>query len=353
MVGCRCSYKTCMNTTKSDTLRFFHYPVKYRERCTIWIEKTEKPSYYDLEEEQLRNKVVCEVHFEDKWFHTNQRRRLVQGAIPTLDGDNLADNKSKMDVDPVYFPSNQYSDVKVVPANDDGTVFVLDTDNMFTISPKIQSYIIKNGILVPATSNGSSSSLPGKLIKPPTNRFIKPSDKDSYILEAEKEIANINAPPGASKFLTKGEFNQQDLVRKVLNRENQNDDSQDSVTYANPGIQQMKMKNNSSQSTGSSTITRPTPSHTKSSVTKNYLRQIKRHSRDIANIKRMLKQKKVAENPKPDVKMILKELQEHQVPPSLVTIISLLLGKFKYLTYEQVIFNFSFQGSKVTWVMRT
>ncbi|KAL1493430.1 hypothetical protein ABEB36_011487 [Hypothenemus hampei] len=351
MVGCRCSYKNCTNTTKSaDNIHFFHYPVKHKERCEVWIQNACKPGFYDLEKEQLRNKIVCEKHFEEKWFLNSQKKRLLQGAIPTLDGvyeDTISTSIIDRDA-PVYLPSNQYHDVKVVPANEDGTVFVLDTENMFTISPKIESYIIKNGVLVPTNSNSMIRSTPGRFIKQSTsNRFTKPSTSTAgYVMGAETEIANINTPPGPSNPFNKNKLFEHDCFPKnenieleVSNEQHLENTESDLITQieARP---QLKLDEEKIVNTLSSKQVQ-----TKPHVTKSYLRQIKKHSRDIASIKRMLKQKRIIQKQKPDMKAILLELQQH-LPPSLHTIISLIVGEKNELSEEDVdFFTTIYKGS--------
>ncbi|XP_050314596.1 uncharacterized protein LOC126749032 [Anthonomus grandis grandis] len=340
MGGCRCSYKSCLNTTKlADNIHFFHFPVNNRERCITWIENSGKPNFYDLEEDQLRNKVICEVHFEEKYFTNNQRRRLALSAIPTLDGDYMEQPTSPMEPDPapVYTPSNQYNDVRVIPANDDGTVFVLDTENMFTISPKIESYIIKNGVLVKTNSAQPTRNTQGKPAKPPTsNRFTKVSGNSCILTAAEKEIANINTPPGPTKTVKPTVVQPSSSSMEVVPIDNEEQESVE-VVYEN----------------GSSEPQKPevvTPSAPKPGVNKNYLKKIKQHSRDIASIKRMLKEK-IMEPPKPDIKTILSELQP-QIPASLFTIISLILGEKNELDEEDIEFFTTFhRGSPETYQM--
>lgn len=355
MGGCRCSYKNCTNTTKStDNLHFFHYPVKHRERCVLWIEHACKPSFYDLEEEQLRNKVVCEMHFESKWFQNSQKKRLIQGAIPTLDGEcnDVKRSISPLDGDaPMYLPSNQYNDVKVLPANDDGTVFILDTENMFTRSPKIESYIIKNGVLVP------TNHLPGKPAKQSNiNRLIKTSTSidGSYFSGTETEIANINTPPGPgpSKTLHKGsEYNSSSVIKKespeiFTTQKTTERESNEFLIYDQGATSQtfQMVHEEEEQKSNPTPVTRSAHSQqssfqgsSKAVVSKNYLRQIKKHSRDIASIKRMLKQKKNVEQHKPDIKTILNELQHH-IPASLLTVLSLLLGEKNDLSEDDIDF---------------
>ncbi|ENN81092.1 uncharacterized protein LOC109532906 [Dendroctonus ponderosae] len=341
MGGCRCSYKNCTNTTKSAEINFFQYPVKHRSRCVNWIENSEKPAFYDLEEDQLRNKVICESHFEEKWFLNSQRKRLLHGAIPTLDGNSnhVRDTASPNSRDaPVYLPSNsnQYSDVKVVPTNNDGTVFVLDTENMFTISPKIESYIIKNGVLVPTNSNSAVKNTTGRFIRQSTsNRFTKPSTSTAgYVMGAETEIANINTPPGPSKTLLKENSHQSNFLKsEVGEAETENGDF---FSHEEPSEKKIVSEDVKHKAKQGHTISN-NHGHSKSAVTKNYLRQIKKHSRDIATIKRMLKQKRIAQQAKPSIKNILAELQQH-VPSSLFTIISLILGEKNDLNGEDIEF---------------
>lgn len=326
MGGCRCSYKNCTNTTKSADINFFQYPVKHRSRCVNWIENSEKPAFYDLEEDQLRNKVICEMHFEDKWFLNSQRKRLLHGAIPTLDGNSnhVREGSPSSRDTPVYLPSNQYNDVKVVPTNNDGTVFVLDTENMFTISPKIESYIIKNGVLVPTNSNSTVKNTTGRFIRQSTsNRFTKPSTSTAgYVMGAETEIANINTPPGPSKTLLKEKSHHTNYLNsETAEPETENGDFfSHEEEPAERKVDSEEVKHKSKQTNSNN------HGHSKSVVTKSYLRQIKKHSRDIATIKRMLKQKRISQQAKPSIKSILAELQQH-VPTSLFTIVSLILGK--------------------------
>lgn len=161
MGGCRCSYKNCKNNTKmSESAHFFHYPVKQKERCKAWIENAQKPEYFNLDEFQLRNKVVCEVHFQDECFVNAEKKRLLTTAVPTLDGDNCYDDqpyvppptkvrsyikKSAYD----HKNNSEIDDIKLVPANEDGTIFVLDSP-MIKTSKKVMSYTYQDDSLVPS-----------------------------------------------------------------------------------------------------------------------------------------------------------------------------------------------------------
>lgn len=145
MGGCRCSYRNCKSATKlNGDLHFFHYPVKHRDRCNQWIKKARRPEFFNLPDDQLRNKVICDLHFEPKYFTNILRKRLVHNAIPTMNAgceeEVLNDN------------STEFKDVQILPANDDGTIFTVDTDSMQQKSSDnepISTYSFRNGALVP------------------------------------------------------------------------------------------------------------------------------------------------------------------------------------------------------------
>lgn len=147
MGGCRCSYKNCKSATKTtENLHFFHYPVKHTERCRKWIENACKPQFFDLAEDQLRNKVVCELHFEERSFTNVSRRRLLHDAIPTLDAGAEVEISQPVE----YHNHVQTEEIQVLPANEDGTLFTVDTEfQQLPVSEKIESYIYNDGTLVP------------------------------------------------------------------------------------------------------------------------------------------------------------------------------------------------------------
>ncbi|XP_076262439.1 uncharacterized protein LOC143197696 [Rhynchophorus ferrugineus] len=338
MVGCRCSYKNCTNTTKTtENLHFFHYPVKYRERCIQWIENACKPSFYELEEDQLRNKIVCELHFETKWFLNSQRKRLLPGAVPTIDVEDKDSGVSISSMEteaPIYLPSNQYNDVKVVPANDDGTVFILDTDNMFTVSPKIESYIIKNGVLVPTNIQNSPTKLP----KTFSNRS-KPMG--NYSISSETDLGNVNTPsglPGTSKQVDKqkNEVKEDVIESNDASQQTENPCNVDLLFYDSNDSHRFEIASDNEEKKPNTATVKQTQVPQKTLVTKSYLKKIKQHSREIASIKRMLMKQRIYDT-KPNMKTILNILEE-QVPPTLLTVVSLLLGEKNELSDDDVEF---------------
>ncbi|XP_060537194.1 uncharacterized protein LOC132708696 [Cylas formicarius] len=347
MGGCRCSYKNCKNTTKTtDNMHFFHYPVKQKERCIKWIENACKPKFFELEEEQLRNKVVCEVHFENKWFPNLQRKRLIQGAIPTLDGDSEDDHPENADV-PVFIAapnpySSQYSDVHVLPANDDGTVFVLDTENMYSRVQKVESYIIKNGILVPSNSNPTvKPSIP---VVPKSISTTKASTSNTvsniFYSSAEMEVEHLPQSKPTSDVSPKVDSLIKHEVVETPEASYGLRSQKKVILNIDAGVNQEKQQNCNIIPLHNGTEKRRNSSHhrclpQKPVFGRSYLRQIKQHSRDIAYIKRMLRSR--ANEQKPDSNVILKTL-EGKIPPTLHTMLSLVLGEKNNLTEDDIEF---------------
>ncbi|KAJ8930903.1 hypothetical protein NQ314_016324 [Rhamnusium bicolor] len=351
MGGCRCSYKNCKNTTKTtENVHFFHYPVKHKERCKIWIEYANKPQFCDLEEDQLRNKVICEYHFEDRWFPNSQKKRLLQGAVPTLDAD-CGDDPKTLEA-PLYL-SSQLQDVQVLPANADGTIFVLDTDTMFSRSQKVESYIYKNGVIVPAkqakqtlTASKPSTSTSNNTVycsyrddvyepTPNSSRVYIEEQTNDMEDKPEYKVIIKKETPEYSETITSKSVSQQNAAERI----EQEVEEEHCEIPEQEQIYEM-LNSNSAQR-------RPVPrpvniknivskSVIEKSVGRNYLRKIKQHSRDIASIKRMLKQKALAEN-KPDLNTILNSLQEH-LPPTFFTILNLNLNNKCDLTDDDVDF---------------
>lgn len=149
MGGCRCSYKNCKSSTRTtEHLHFFHYPIKHRERCRKWIEQACNSNLFDLSEDQLRNKVVCELHFEEKCFTDKRsRRRLIHSAIPTLDAECQHERRK------LQYRKNQTQtdEIQLLAANENGTIFTVQTYSLENqlVPEKVESYMYSNGTLVP------------------------------------------------------------------------------------------------------------------------------------------------------------------------------------------------------------
>lgn len=354
MGGCRCSYKNCTNTTKTtENVHFFHYPVKHKERCKVWIENANKPQFCDLEEDQLRNKVICEVHFEDKWFPNSQKKRLLQGAIPTLDGDCKVEPHSEPLETPLYLASH-LQDVQVLPANADGTIFVLDTDTIFNRSQKVESYIYKNGDIVPTNS---------KPVKPAVSAFKPSTSTENNSVFSTYKNDKYETLPNSSKTYDERTLDEGDtheykvMVKKevpeyqenILNKSiihqigSQNTGHEPESMQYEPQRQELVYEESDMDSHQKKSVSRSVntkhiipKSVIEKSVSRNYLRKIKQHSRDIASIKRMLKQKAFIDS-KPDINILLNSMKE-QLPPTFFTILNLNLNNKYDLTDDDIDF---------------
>ncbi|RZC35772.1 THAP domain containing protein [Asbolus verrucosus] len=287
MGGCRCSYKNCTNTTKTrDNLHFFHYPVKQKDRCRQWIENANKPQFYDLDEDQLRNKVVCETHFEDCYFPNIQKKRLLQGAIPTLDGD--CEQKTS------HERIMKIQDVQVLPANADGTIFVLETNmqNSFQ-SERVESYIYtNNGLVLPISK---------------CNETIDDSMQTIY---SGSEVEEFEEPQIKLK-------NEQEVYETVtMEKDFDNYVFASESNLINEKVSQLQ----ESKTQNSIKITDDIFSKT---VGNKYVKKIKQHSKDIAILKRILKSKTTCR--KPSNTIILNSLKR-QVSSSLFSVINLNLN---------------------------
>ncbi|XP_041979395.1 uncharacterized protein LOC121733250 [Aricia agestis] len=85
MGGCRCTYRNC--TVKSDgQVHLFHYPVFDKLRCHQWLMNAHRLDFLDLRVSQLKNRVVCQHHFEDHNFMNYKKDKLKFDAVPTKDG---------------------------------------------------------------------------------------------------------------------------------------------------------------------------------------------------------------------------------------------------------------------------
>ncbi|KAF5294729.1 hypothetical protein FQA39_LY00213 [Lamprigera yunnana] len=141
MGGCRCSYKNCIRATKNSDkdFHFFHYPARDYDRCRQWIINAQKMYFLDLPTDQLRNKVICQNHFEDHYFTNPNKRRLIHNAVPTIDMDS-----TEVKDEPMF-------NVRVRQSNFDGSVFTVDS-NLLMVNEvgDVQSFRIENGNVIPA-----------------------------------------------------------------------------------------------------------------------------------------------------------------------------------------------------------
>lgn len=65
-------------------MHFFHFPFRDLPRCEKWAEYSNNLAFLQLPINQLRNKVVCEMHFKEPCFMNVKHERLTKFAVPTL-----------------------------------------------------------------------------------------------------------------------------------------------------------------------------------------------------------------------------------------------------------------------------
>lgn len=73
-------------------MHFFHFPIRDWERLDVWAKNAEKLEFKDLPLSKLKNKVVCQDHFENKMFMNYLKEGLTKTAVPTLvvlENDNV------------------------------------------------------------------------------------------------------------------------------------------------------------------------------------------------------------------------------------------------------------------------
>ncbi|XP_055595977.1 uncharacterized protein LOC129746370 [Uranotaenia lowii] len=86
MGGCRCTFRTCENSTASKPgMHFFHFPIRDWPRLETWANYAEKPEFKELPMAKLKNKVVCQEHFHSRMFMNYLRESLTKSAVPTLE----------------------------------------------------------------------------------------------------------------------------------------------------------------------------------------------------------------------------------------------------------------------------
>ncbi|XP_044758755.1 uncharacterized protein LOC123316638 [Coccinella septempunctata] len=305
MGGCRCSYKSCRNTTKTtQNIHFFHYPVKQKERCKAWINRAGKPKFFDLDEYQLRNKVICEVHFEDSCFLNSERKRLLPQAIPTLDGEFQYEEPNSV---AVYTnvgkerikkcpKSPKMGDIQVLPANEDGTVFVLDTFPSYKVNKEVKSYILNEDALFPIEKK--HESIPRIKEEPEYQEH----DQGEYILSDNNYFPNIQHSTPLKKLPSS------------------------SSKQARPDYEILNSDSSPQMPSPAKTMTKEAlESIICNTVESKYLHKLEQHTKDLNQIKKALKLSSNKRN-QLNKTSVLRYLKL-RLPPSLNTLINLSLNE--------------------------
>lgn len=259
-------------------MHFFHYPIKHKDRCRQWIKNACKPDFLKLPDDQLRNKVVCSLHFEPHYFVNSERNRLIHDAVPTLNN-----------------PSDEDMFLQVLPTNAEGTVFKVKS-NMNPIEDSICTYSIKFEELVPCSNKS--------LIKNEISYQLNERDSMEF-MEIEHEVR-------ASNTIEKSNFENVDSSKR--RSEQKSAEEQVEVLYIS--AKEMKKEKDPLE------LNAEVKEEKSNNVTKEnkYLRQIKRHNREIKAIKSALRMSKA---------MSMLNTLRKQLPPTLYTAVSMQVKRKK------------------------
>lgn len=79
-----CCYSKCYNTQKNNKdLTFFKFPVKDAQQTEEWKKRCGNVNIVMMDNEDLKNKVICERHFSPMVVITNPKRKILRrGAFP-------------------------------------------------------------------------------------------------------------------------------------------------------------------------------------------------------------------------------------------------------------------------------
>ncbi|CAB3261600.1 unnamed protein product [Arctia plantaginis] len=136
MGGCRCTYKNC--SLKSDGVtHMFHYPVFDKVRCHQWLTNAQKLEFLNLKVSQLKNRVICQHHFNDDNFMNFLKDKLIFNAVPTLDGpycdsSKLINQKREQDVSKLYSISLEDIENEYLTFNDKKANFSMKYGDFLT-----------------------------------------------------------------------------------------------------------------------------------------------------------------------------------------------------------------------------
>ncbi|XP_067008851.2 THAP domain-containing protein 5 [Anabrus simplex] len=76
-----CSAINCKNRANSALdISFYRFPLRDKELTKKWVFNMKRKDWYPT-----KSSCLCSVHFENKFvYYTNDQRRLLNSAVPTL-----------------------------------------------------------------------------------------------------------------------------------------------------------------------------------------------------------------------------------------------------------------------------
>lgn len=146
MGGCRCVFRNCQSSTfVTPGLHYFHFPIRDPQRCEMWITNSRKNSLRAISKEKLRNKVICSLHFEERYFTNEKHDRLVHNAVPTLGCEDCPEEEEI----PANNTNNSEKDdfILLIPTNEDNTKFMFPD-----VGFSGMSYTIYDDAVIPSST---------------------------------------------------------------------------------------------------------------------------------------------------------------------------------------------------------
>lgn len=99
IVTTKCAYLNCASRKDKNPnkLKFYYFPVNNRNRCISWLNNSgNDPSLID--NDSLKNYVICENHFSEKSFINQTHHRLTHDALPISCISNDSDSPDELHV---------------------------------------------------------------------------------------------------------------------------------------------------------------------------------------------------------------------------------------------------------------
>lgn len=77
----RCEYHRCNNTRKNYPGRFYKYPKEPAQQRE-WLKRTGNVLLTNIGEDTLANKLICDRHFNNSIFVSEDKQGLIKNALP-------------------------------------------------------------------------------------------------------------------------------------------------------------------------------------------------------------------------------------------------------------------------------
>lgn len=80
----RCIIQSCGNNKKATVDLVLHYFPRTREIRQQWLKNIGMEELFLKSDSALHMYAVCNDHFEDRCFAATDKKKLIRGAVPTL-----------------------------------------------------------------------------------------------------------------------------------------------------------------------------------------------------------------------------------------------------------------------------